>query len=438
MSRSNPLVSSLAFCESHVILRAILANGEVLRLGTGTLHNIPEEDSLKYSYVGKILKDSQVKVSTTQAANTFSADAENVDKELGLTINDLNSTLQGAKIVASKVFSDPYSMSVGEFSPRIWHRGNDIKGFLPNENITTWKDLSGHESNATGNASFGWKRINGKNVATFDSNKFMTIDGTFALAQIFAVFKSDLSAFNGSGSILGSTTVAFKFATNTVQFGPPFPSSVRSNGEELSSPYNLEDITTTKILNIKTNEPDAVRGYFINNQGGVKINFHLAELIGFSTQLSPIEEQNIEYILAKSYGVQLPYTISRTWDRKVLLVGEIDSVEIDENIARIKIVSDIAPNVAFIAARPVGTNCPLVFKGIACGYSGPLTTCNKKYISEGGCSGRNNQHRFGGVVIEGELNRIIPGGIDTTIGDSSRFRNRETFPELERHREIIF
>jgi hypothetical protein len=437
MARTDPSVN-LSWCESHVVMKAVLANGEVLRLGTGTLTNVEEEDSLKYSYEAKILKDSQVRLSTTQSANLLNVDAENVDKELGLTINDVNSTLQGAKITASKVFSDIYSLDISDFSPRIWFNGDKIRGFLPNQTVTSWEDLSGNNSNASGTAVFSWKTINGRHALSFSNNDAMGIFGSFPLAQVFVVFKSDFPSFVGSGSILGSLTPAFKFANNTTEFTSPFPSGVRSNGLELVSPFPIGDLTQTKILNIKTSSPTTTRNYIINNQDGVRMDFKLAELIGFTNELSPAEEQNVEYILSRKYGVNLPYVPTRTWDRKILMVGEISGVEVNENIVRIKIVSDIAPNVAFIAARPVGTNCPLVFKGVRCGYSGPLTTCNKVYISEGGCSGRENQHRFGGVVIEGELNRIIPGDIDTTIGNPSRFWDGNHYPEVFRNREILF
>lgn len=123
-----------------------------------------------------------------------------------------------------------------------------------------------------------------------------------------------------------------------------------------------------------------------------------------------------------------------------MLDGEVAYLDADENIGTIKIVSDTAPNVAFISNRRVQSHCPLVFKGKACGYSGVLTTCNKLYEDAGGCSGRENQHRFGGIVIRGELSRPIPGGIDTEIEDYlNRYRNGELYPDLPdgRHRPTM-
>jgi hypothetical protein len=224
MARSEPTVG-LDWCESHVIIKATLSDGTILRLGDATLYNVPEAgDVLLYGYEAKIVQDAQVKISTTRTADQATITAENVDKELGLTINNVNTVLLGAKVTCCKVFSE------------------------------------------------------------------------------------------------------------------------------------------------------------INN-------------------LPPV---------------------SKVWESKVLLIGEIAFVDVTEDEVTIKIVSDTAPNVAFIAAREVGNKCPLIFKGVACGYSGPLTTCNKLYQSDGGCSGRANQHRFGGVVETGELTSIIRGGLDTEIGVPGR------------------
>jgi hypothetical protein len=231
LSRTEPSVD-LRWCQSHVIIKAILADGTPLRLGSATLENIPEPDAIEYSYVAKIVKDSEVRISTTRTADQMTFSAENVDKELGLTLNNVNTVLIGAKVTCCKVFS------------------------------------------------------------------------------------------------------------------------------------TLENV--------------------------------------------PEEE--------------------RIWENKVLLTGEISSVDATQEEVTIKIISDTAPNVAFIATRPVQEKCPLVFKGIACGYVGPLTTCNKILQSDDGCSGRNNVHRYGGIVLKGELNHVISGGLDTEIERRGRVREQGTFP----------
>lgn len=126
MSRTNPNVN-LQWCESHVTIKAILVDGTVLRLGTGTLANIVEADGNEYAYTAKLIKDSELRNSITQAANQLSLDAENVDKVLGLSINNVNTVLSGAKVIASKVFSNVYNMDIAEYNPKIWFNARTMK-----------------------------------------------------------------------------------------------------------------------------------------------------------------------------------------------------------------------------------------------------------------------------------------------------------------------
>jgi len=106
-----------------------------------------------------------------------------------------------------------------------------------------------------------------------------------------------------------------------------------------------------------------------------------------------------------------------SWKSSPLCYGEIADVQVDENIAEVTIVSDTAPNVRFLSNRPLSTTCPLTFKGAACGYVGPLTTCNKKRDDPDGCAGRNNVHRFGGIIAEGEISEPVVGdGFGVSVG----------------------
>jgi hypothetical protein len=237
MPRSTPTDVDLSFCETHVTIKLVLHDGTIYRLGSATLNFISEADG-EYNYVAHLMKDSEVKTSLTSLADQANVAAQNVDRELGLTINDVSQTITNAEVTFSKVF---------------------------------------------------------------------------------------------------------------------------------------------------------------RQSGG-------------------------------------------TWDRKVLLTGVVAHVDINENTAEIKIVSDVAPNVAFIGTRPVQEKCPLIFKGRACGYVGALTTCNKVFDSPDGCLGRNRQFRFGGAKDKGELNRPYNGDIDTEIGDSNRFRrNRIWYPDPidGRHSQLV-
>lgn len=434
MPRTEPTVD-LQFCETHVIIKAKLLNGETIRLGSAKLANVPEPDGNQYAYEAKIIKDSEVRQTTTQGANQASIDAENVDKELGLSINDVNTVLTGASVFCSKVFAPILSHDLNTFLPTFWYDGVDIKDVAPNTNVATWPDKSINGRNTTGNGLLKWKQINGYNAVQFDASRTMTIPGSFSVAQVFAVFRSPQPQFSASGSLLSTSPDAFFVLGGTSEFGGVVPLAVRDNGNVLGNPFNLGNLTTTHIVNIQTANPSVARSYQINSPNGP--SFYLSELVGFPAVLNTQQEQEVEYILARKYGVELPYNLVRPWQPKVLLTGIISQAEADENTVSIKIVSDIAPNVAFMTNRPVTDHCSLVYKGNRCGYVGPLATCNKLYESDGGCSGRQNQHRFAGIVDKGELVAPIPGDVDTTIGYGNRFWDGEHFPTAERNREFI-
>lgn len=79
----------------------------------------------------------------------------------------------------------------------------------------------------------------------------------------------------------------------------------------------------------------------------------------------------------------------------IFLFGTVTGARYTEEYLELDVATDVnlAPT---LSNRRVGSKCPWVFKGTECGYSGGLTTCNKLYTDSGGCSGRSNQHRFGG------------------------------------------
>ncbi len=333
MSRTEPSVD-LNFCESHVIIKAILANGTILRLGSATLTDVIEPDTLGYAYEAKIVKDSQVRISTTRTADQMSIEAENVDKVLGLTLNDINTVLSGARVVCSKVFTN--------IPTKVAASGIISFPLVPNNNDTV--------------------AINGV-VWTF---KTSSPTGNQVL----------INGTSGSAVNLAAALTASKL-----------PKVYMADYVKLTSPINRV-VATYKLKGEEGNS-------FTLAKSGTQITVSGATLTG---------------------GGITP----KVWDSKVLLTGEISYAEANPETMTIKIVSDTAPNVAFISNRPVQTHCPLIFKGFACGYTGSLTTCNKVYESVDGCSGRENQERFGGAVVKGELPQIIPGDIDTDVFDIDR------------------
>lgn len=87
--------------------------------------------------------------------------------------------------------------------------------------------------------------------------------------------------------------------------------------------------------------------------------------------------------------------ITEQFENVALLVGIVTGYRLDETGLEIDLVTR-ANRASTLSNRRVGSKCPWTFKGTECGYVGVETVCNKLYSDTGGCSGRSNQHRFGG------------------------------------------
>ena len=82
----------------------------------------------------------------------------------------------------------------------------------------------------------------------------------------------------------------------------------------------------------------------------------------------------------------------------VLMQGIVQTAKANENELRVGILSDIYAK-SIGGGRRTARKCQWTFKDAeTCGYSGTETTCNKLYDSSGGCSGRSNQHHYGGFI----------------------------------------
>lgn len=89
-----------------------------------------------------------------------------------------------------------------------------------------------------------------------------------------------------------------------------------------------------------------------------------------------------------------------------LLTGVVASVDINETVVRLGLVTDIYSPVNVGASEQVIRKCRWQvsgrFRGAECGYSGPLLTCNGLLDSADGCQGRHGstdkRARFGGFA----------------------------------------
>lgn len=81
-----------------------------------------------------------------------------------------------------------------------------------------------------------------------------------------------------------------------------------------------------------------------------------------------------------------------------LFRGQAIPLDAIDSEARFEIVNDLAAAGYCVGDWTVAENCQAVFKHLGtCGYTGLLTTCNKRRKSMHGCEGRANEHRFVGM-----------------------------------------
>lgn len=159
---------------------------------------------------------------------------------------------------------------------------------------------------------------------------------------------------------------------------------------------------------------------------GVRYDWHLRNGSTIKTSLTSaadrasVEIQNVDTVfgvdalrLADSlYGAKVK--LGRYWRdlrssatfQRNLLTGLVASVEIDENVVRLGLVSDLYATINVGASEQVIRKCRWQvsgrFRGTECGYSGALLTCNGLYDSADGCEGRHGtplkQAKFGGFA----------------------------------------
>lgn len=74
------------------------------------------------------------------------------------------------------------------------------------------------------------------------------------------------------------------------------------------------------------------------------------------------------------------------------------------------VIDDTLTPGEIVCTRTLGLLCPFIFKDPkTCGYVGSETVCNHHLKSPGGCEGRNNSHRFGGMEHRYIPDAVVPG-----------------------------
>lgn len=191
---------------------------------------------------------------------------------------------------------------------------------------------------------------------------------------------------------------------------------------------------STLELSLPSDFAPAITHYFATARltiSGVTYDRQLRSADAVKTSLTQaadrvtVELQNVDTILGVDllqvadslYGANVKF--GRYWKdlrsaatfHHILLTGAVAGVEVNENVAKLTIISDTYAAVSVGAREQVLRQCRFQvqgeFRGEACGYSGALLTCNGLFDSADGCEGRHGDPlkfaKFGGFVyIEGK------------------------------------
>lgn len=136
----------------------------------------------------------------------------------------------------------------------------------------------------------------------------------------------------------------------------------------------------------------------------------IKQTIGSGTNLVNVRIQNVDKQFGEMAAADelsnIPAVIGRVFQEvsggtilwEPLFTGVANVVEFDESSVRIEVVSDLTAAGYVVSAWSLSDHCQFVFKQAdTCGYSGSETSCNLRRLSLGGCLGRANEHRFGGM-----------------------------------------
>jgi len=182
--------------------------------------------------------------------------------------------------------------------------------------VQTWNDLSGNAHHATPGGSapaLALNQINSKPVVQFRNN-WLALAGTFFAKEHYIVLRSPVDKWSGPGSFLGRLkgrgSSYNTWAGDTGFWTDQSPVAVTRNGTVLPGiGFDCSPITNYMVLKIDVNDHSTnAASYAIgNNDGMAGCNFDVAEILGYQSMLSPLEEESVGAYLAAKYGISTAY-----------------------------------------------------------------------------------------------------------------------------------
>lgn len=195
---------------------------------------------------------------------------------------------------------------------RLWLR--DDSGIVLDEtgtpSVTQWQDRSPNEVYVYQESKSSQPVLTSDGV-TFDGVNDLMIFTSPLIRHFFAVFRNKNPVFdNNYGGIVNTTTTATNTrlaifeANQTRLHGNIFPASVRKNGIQLPSPFNLAPVDTPMVVSIVTAATASNGTYRLAGMGTTTHSaISIRELICYTSQLSESEVAAIEAYLMRRYSI---------------------------------------------------------------------------------------------------------------------------------------
>jgi hypothetical protein len=199
--------------------------------------------------------------------------------------------------------------------------------------VLTWEDQSGQEHHATraaGTVSLVSNELNSLPAVHLRTAAFMNCAGAMFTKEQYLVVRSPHVAWSGGGSFLGRRSDDFLSvrassynmnAGTTGFWSDQYPQAVSRNGAvvPLNPPapgFALAPITAYMLLKITVNDAASAQNriaypfYQIGKNETVgTMDFDVAEIIGYDTALSPVDEAAVGSYLADKYEMTTTYPL---------------------------------------------------------------------------------------------------------------------------------
>jgi hypothetical protein len=200
----------------------------------------------------------------------------------------------------------------------LWLNAQEVSSLVINTDgkVSNWDDcfrtgMSAVQPNVDRQPLLVNNAINGLSALRFDGiDDFMDTTVQCKVVEMYAVFKVRTDVFNGYKNLLGNkpgyNRLWFLESGQTFFHSNPYPLAVWRNGTPVTEePYNIGPINEWMILTGDAANPDDNRIYQIcAAEDSYFSDFDVAEIVCYSSALSPTDRNAVITSLKAKYGIQ--------------------------------------------------------------------------------------------------------------------------------------